>query len=125
MAPLGRRCVRGSCSTAQACVYRMLLGPATNTVHTLPFTPPPPPTCGNTHTHTHTQITTYTHHITHITQISHMAPELLRFGKASQKGDVYSFGIMSEWTLSCCAGPLLPAVSVLILAFPPTLNRKP
>jgi serine/threonine protein kinase len=29
-------------------------------------------------------------------QVSHMAPELLRFGKMSPAVDVFSFGIMSE-----------------------------
>jgi serine/threonine protein kinase len=32
------------------------------------------------------------------TQVNHMAPELLRFGKASAAADVYSFGIMM-WEL--------------------------
>lgn len=36
-------------------------------------------------------------------QISHMAPELLRFGKASAAADVYSMGIMM-WEVSKCAG---------------------
>eukprot|EP00882_Tetradesmus_deserticola_P014412 GHRQ01015324.1.p1 GENE.GHRQ01015324.1~~GHRQ01015324.1.p1 ORF type:complete len:164 (+),score=56.91 GHRQ01015324.1:299-790(+) len=39
-----------------------------------------------------------THRSTHtLGTVSHMAPELLRFGKMSPAVDVFSFGIMSEW----------------------------
>jgi serine/threonine protein kinase len=34
----------------------------------------------------------------HAPQVNHMAPELLRYGKASTAADVYSFGIMM-WEL--------------------------
>lgn len=34
----------------------------------------------------------------HVLQLSHVAPELLRFGKVSQAADVYSFGI-TMWEL--------------------------
>lgn len=42
------------------------------------------------------------HHATHRTTnscgtMSHMAPELLRYGRLSPAVDVYAFGIMSEW----------------------------
>jgi hypothetical protein len=33
-------------------------------------------------------------HLPHAPQITHMPPELLRFGQLSAAGDVYAFGII-------------------------------
>lgn len=42
-------------------------------------------------------VTGQTHRSTHsLGTVSHMAPELLRFGKMSPAVDVFAFGIMSE-----------------------------
>jgi hypothetical protein len=34
--------------------------------------------------------------------------ELMRSGRLSKPADVFSFGVMSEWTMLCTQPPLLP-----------------